>query len=74
MLSCYQFVEQPFRLFQIPRIEPFGEPAVDRSENLASLDPPAMSTPEPRHAHRGAEFPELSFRRACVGARSTACR
>ena len=33
------------------------EPAVDRSEKLAGLLPLALIAPEPRHAHRRAQFP-----------------
>jgi hypothetical protein len=32
-----QLIEQRLRLFQIERVEAFGEPAVDRSEQFASL-------------------------------------
>ena len=49
--------EQRFRFLQIERIEPLGEPAVNRSEKLARLVPLALIAPEPRHAHRRAEFP-----------------
>ena len=52
LLSC-QFVEQGLGLLQIERIEPFGEPAVDRREKIAGLIPFALVAPEPRHAHRG---------------------
>ena len=31
-----QVLEQPFCLFQIDRVEAFGEPAVDRSNEIAS--------------------------------------
>ena len=31
-LSCVQLVEQGLSLFQVARVEPFREPAVDRSE------------------------------------------
>src|SRR5215469_4405591 len=65
-------------LLQIKRIEPFGEPAVDRSEKLASLIPLALIAPEPRHAHCRTEFPILCLlfasniegaieRRFCLG-------
>ena len=37
-----QLVEQRLRLFQIERVEAFGEPAVDRSEKIASLIPWAI--------------------------------
>ena len=39
------------------RVEPFSEPAVDRSEQVASLLHLALVTPEAREAHCGAEFP-----------------
>ena len=44
-------------LLQIERVEAFGEPAVDRSEKFAGLIPLALIAPEPRHAHRRAQFP-----------------
>jgi tetratricopeptide (TPR) repeat protein len=56
--SC-QLVQQRLRLFQIARIKPIREPAVDRREKLTSLIPFALIAPEPRHAYRGAEFPGL---------------
>ena len=31
-LSCVQLVEQGLSLFQVARVEPFSEPAVNRSE------------------------------------------
>ena len=31
-LSCVQLVEQGFSLFQVTRVEPFSEPAVNRCE------------------------------------------
>ena len=49
-LSCGQLVEQNLGLFQVERVKPFGEPAVDRSEKLASLVPLALVAPEPRRA------------------------
>ena len=54
-----QFVEQSLGLLQIERIEPFGEPAVDRCEKLAGVIPLALIAPEARHAHCRAEFPGL---------------
>ena len=38
-----QLLQQRLRLLQIARVEPFGEPAVDRSEKLASLATLALS-------------------------------
>ena len=52
-----QLVEQRLGLLQIERVEAFGEPAVDRSEQFASLLRLPLIAPEPRHAHRGAQFP-----------------
>jgi hypothetical protein len=43
--SRRQSVEQRLSLFQIARVKPFGEPAVDRSEKLASLIPLALVAP-----------------------------
>jgi hypothetical protein len=54
-----QFVEQSLGLLQIERIEPFGEPAVDRCEKLAGVIPLALIAPEARHAHRCAQLPGL---------------
>ena len=54
-----QLVEQRLSLFQIERVEAFGEPAVDRSEQIAGLLPLALIAPEPRHAHCRAQFPGL---------------
>jgi hypothetical protein len=52
--SRRQLIEQGLGLFQIERVEALGEPAVDRSENIASLLPLALVAPQPRHAHRRA--------------------
>ena len=48
-----QLLQQRLRLFQIERVEAFGEPAVDRSEKIAGLIPLPLIAPEPRHAHGG---------------------
>ena len=46
-------------LFQIDRVEAFGEPTVDRREKIAGVTAFALVAPEPRHAHRCAQFPGL---------------
>src|SRR6516225_2053261 len=51
--------QQIFGLLEIARVEAFAEPAVGRSEKLAGLIPLALIAPQPRHAHRGSEFPGL---------------
>ena len=58
-LSGVQLIKQRLRLFQIERVEAFGKPSVDRSKKLAGLIPLALIAPEPRHAHRRAQFPEF---------------
>ena len=49
------------RLLQIARVKPFSEPAVDRSQQFASLLRLALVTPEAREAHCGAQFPGLGL-------------
>ena len=44
-------MEQSLGLFQIEYVEAFGEPAVDRSEQFASLLHLALVAPEAREAH-----------------------
>jgi hypothetical protein len=58
-----QRVEQRLCVLQIARIESLSEPAVDRSEKLASLIPFSLIAPETRHAHRCAQFPGLCLLR-----------
>jgi hypothetical protein len=53
-LSGVQLVEQGLGLFQIERVEAFGEPAIDRSEKIAGVIPLGLIAPQPRHAHRRA--------------------
>ena len=54
--SCGELLQQRLRLLQIARVEPFSEPAVDRSQQFASLLHLALVAPEAREAHGGAEF------------------
>jgi hypothetical protein len=61
LLLRRQLLQQRLRLLEVTRIEPFGKPAVDRSEQFASLLRLALGAPEPSHAHRGAEFPGFSL-------------
>jgi hypothetical protein len=46
-----QLVEQGPRLFQIGRIEAFGEPAVDRGEKVAGFRAATLAAAEPSEAH-----------------------
>ena len=58
--SC-QLVAQRFCLLQIGRGETFGEPAVNRGEQVAGFGGVALVAPEPGEAYGGAQFPELGF-------------
>src|SRR5262245_4531664 len=52
-----QFLQQRLRFLQIARLEPFSEPPVNRSQQLARLLHLALRAPEASEAHGGAEFP-----------------
>jgi hypothetical protein len=56
-----QFVEQRLRLFQIGGVEPLGEPAVNRREEIAGFGAPARLAPHPGEARCRAQFPELGL-------------
>jgi Arc/MetJ-type ribon-helix-helix transcriptional regulator len=55
-LSGAQLIEQSLCVLQIHCVEAFGKPAVDRSEKLAGFIALTLIAPEPRHAHRSAQF------------------
>jgi len=59
LVSGVQLTEQSLGLLQVERIEALGEPAVDRSEKVPGLIPLALMAPQPRDAHRRAQFPGL---------------
>ena len=46
-MSGVQVVEQGLGFFQVQRVEAFGKPAVDRSEQIAGLIPLALIALEP---------------------------
>src|SRR6516162_7695270 len=56
---CRQCVDQRLRVLQVARIEPFGKPPVDRSEQFEGLLRLTLVAPRPRHAHRRTQFPGL---------------
>jgi hypothetical protein len=56
-----QFVGQGFRLLQVSRAEAFGEPAVDRREEVAGFSVMALVEAEPGEARGGAQFLELGL-------------
>jgi hypothetical protein len=51
-----QSVEKGLRGFQIGRLEPFGEPVVDRLEKRHGLGGTAVIALQPSEARRGAQF------------------
>jgi hypothetical protein len=63
--SSRQLVEQCLRLFQIGGVEALGEPAVDWRQQLARLGAPSLVAPQPRKAHRGAQFERARLLRPC---------
>src|SRR6516165_6903583 len=56
-----QRVEQRFCVLKVGRVEPFGEPAVNRREEGARFGAAALVAAEPGEAHGGAQFPELGL-------------
>ena len=51
-----QFVEQRLCLFQISRVEPLGEPAIDRGEQIAGFRSLALFALQPREARGSAQL------------------
>jgi len=49
-------VEQPPRFPQIRRVEPFGEPAVDRREKVSGFGALALALPQAGEARPGAQL------------------
>jgi hypothetical protein len=70
--SRRQLVEQLLGLFQIERVEAFGEPAIDRSEKIAGLIPLALIAPE-RRAMLIAARSSKPFAACCRATRIATC-
>jgi len=70
-LVLRQLLQQRLRLFQIARVEAFSEPAVDRSEQFASLLRLALVAPKASEAHCSAEFPGFCLLLARDGERAS---
>src|ERR1700720_793522 len=60
-VSSAEFVEQRLCIFEVGGVEAFGEPAVDRREEVAGFGAPTLVSAEPGEAHGGAQFPELGL-------------
>src|SRR5713226_8436231 len=57
--SGSQLVEQRLCVFEVGGAEAFGEPAVDRREEVAGFGVAALVAAEPGEARGGTQFPEL---------------
>jgi hypothetical protein len=61
--GCASVVAKPSHCGQLAqlqrRVKPFGEPPLNRSKQFARWLRLTLVAPEPRHAHRGAQFPGL---------------
>ena len=55
-----QFVEQRLCVFEVGGIEAFGEPAVDRREQVERFGLTTLVAAEPGEARGGAQFPSLA--------------
>ena len=55
-VALRQHVQQCFRLLQVSGIEAFGEPAVDRGQQLAGRGAFALMLPQAGQAHGGAQL------------------
>jgi hypothetical protein len=58
-ISSSDWVEQRLRVFEIGSVEPLGEPAVDRRQQIARFGTPALLAPQPREAGGGAQLQGL---------------
>src|SRR5262245_37395434 len=54
--SRLQFLEQRFGFDEVARVEAFGEPGVDRGEEVARVRTLALIAPQAREARRGAQL------------------
>ena len=52
-----KLVEERLGVLQVLGVEAFGEPLVDRREEVSGLVGFALTEPEPRQLRRGPEFP-----------------
>ena len=60
MLSTtLQFFQQRLGFFQVHRVKPFGEPAIDLRQHPAGFFLLALSLPQPAQAHHRPQFPRL---------------
>src|SRR5215831_4311556 len=73
-VALRQRVQQCLHILQVSRIKSFGEPAVDRREQLVGLTAFALLLPQPAQARGGAQFPRLGLLVAGESSPSPYCR
>jgi hypothetical protein len=56
-----KLVEQRLRVFEVGRVEAFGEPREDRREEVAGFGVMTLVATQPGEARGGAQFPELGL-------------
>jgi len=66
-MALTERVEQRLRRLQIGRIEPLGEPAVDRREELVGFAAAATVKPQAGEARGRRQFPSFGLLSACYG-------
>ena len=58
-IASSELVEQRLGVLEHRRVEAFGEPVMDRRQQIVSFGALALVTPEPGAASSGAQLPEL---------------
>ena len=56
-----EFVEQRLGVFEVGRVEAFGEPSIDRRQDVVGFGTATLVAAEPGEAHGGAQLPELGL-------------
>jgi len=56
-----ELIEQRLRLFEVGRVEAFGEPVIDRRQKVASFRMAPLVAPQAAEARSDAQFPHLGL-------------
>ena len=56
-----QLIQQRLGLLEVPRVKAFGEPMVDRGEQVVRFLALALPLPQPGQAHGGPQLPRLGL-------------
>jgi hypothetical protein len=60
-ITLIEIVKQRLRVFEVLCVEAFGEPAIDRREEVSGFGGAALVATEPGEARGSAQFPELGL-------------